>query len=336
MAKIGQKRRVRYPPYFIYTMDIKQKTKIKYLIQVFVLTFVFALFAIPALASEINSGNVIKLVNESRRAQGLSELVENEKLDKIAQDKANDMVRNNYFAHTSPVGINPWYWFEKESYDYRYAGENLAINFLSVETQHKAWMDSATHRKNILNPKYQEIGVAIAAGEINGQTSIIAVQEFGSRAGAPETLNNKENFSGKEKTNLIQDEKTKLGPAVLSVKDLGNEKLDFNNLSKFGQGNGGNSAGEYLKNILTQWNNNKAAVYSYAFDLALIILMLAIALAPAIFMKIAYDEIFSLIDERRKFRALSTISLKEYEEMLKNMGRSGMVGDARVIKVRPG
>ena len=94
------------------------------------------------------------------------------------------MIKNDYFAHTSPQGISPWYWYDKDNYDYKYAGENLAINFLKAEDQQKAWMDSPTHRKNIFNPNYQEIGVAVAAGEINNQTAIITVQEFGTLSGA--------------------------------------------------------------------------------------------------------------------------------------------------------
>lgn len=319
------------------TLVMTNKTKIKYFIQTFALAFVFTLSYVPALASEINSDSIIKLVNESRRAQGLNELTENEKLDQVAEDKVNDMIKNNYFAHTSPAGVSPWHWFEKNNYDYRYAGENLAINFLSVETEHKAWMDSPTHRKNILNSKYSEIGVAVAAGEINGQTSIIAVQEFGSRAGAPETLNDKNNFSGQEKTNLIQDEKTKLGPAVLSVKDLGSEKVDFENLSKVGRDNSNSSIGEYFKNILAKWNNNKLIVYGYAFHLSLMVLMLIIILTPAMFIKIAYDYILLMASKKKEPDKLYAISLKDYRGIIQNLGEAGNItGDIKTIKIRPG
>jgi len=185
---------------------------------IFVLVF-FLSFNL-ALASEIRVGNVIQLVNESRTKQGISVLEENKILDQIAQDKLNDMIKNDYFAHTSPQGVNPWEWFSKNKYDYKYAGENLAIGFSEVEDQHKAWMESETHRKNILNDKFQEIGVAVGAGEIHGQLSIIVVQEFGTLANAP-LKSSKKNQSFEYKKDIIKSEE-KIGamPMVLSSKEV--------------------------------------------------------------------------------------------------------------------
>jgi len=130
-------------------------------------------------AAEINEQSVVKLINESRMTAGLDVIVSDNTLNKVAADKLEDMIKNNYFAHTSPKGLTPWNWYEKEGYDYKFAGENLAINFLTAESQHKAWMASPTHRKNIMNPLFRDVGVAVGAGEINGQMAIITVQEFG-------------------------------------------------------------------------------------------------------------------------------------------------------------
>lgn len=134
-----------------------------------------------ALASEINRENIIQLVNQSRNNSGFESLIENEKLDKAAEEKAEDMIAKNYFSHNSPEGVTPWYWFDKNGYDYKYAGENLALGFSSAEDEHEAWMESPTHRKNILNPNYGEIGVAVKNGRIDGKFVIVAVQMFGSR-----------------------------------------------------------------------------------------------------------------------------------------------------------
>jgi len=131
------------------------------------------------LASEITKENVIKLVNEARESNLVEPLAENEDLSKAAEEKAEDMIKNNYFAHNSPQKITPWYWFEKNNYNYAYAGENLAINFSDAERQQGAWMNSATHRKNILNENYREIGVVVEKGVIDGQEGIITVQFFG-------------------------------------------------------------------------------------------------------------------------------------------------------------
>lgn len=132
-------------------------------------------------ASEFTSEKVIQLVNESRLSHKEDILVRNDLLTKAAQMKADDMFSNNYFAHTSPEGKTPWVWFKNVGYDYEYAGENLAIHFTNPETQHQAWMKSITHRKNILNPEYREIGVAVRRGVLEGHDTIVTVQEFGRR-----------------------------------------------------------------------------------------------------------------------------------------------------------
>lgn len=277
MAQIRQKRtgespfcaffRGNYPCFIAAKMKKNKNKKILLAAQgIFMLLF---FVANTALASEINSDNIIKLVNSSREKEGLMPLKENEKLNRIAQSKLDDMVTNKYFAHTSPQGTSPWYWFEKNNYDYRYAGENLAINFLKVEDQHEAWMKSPTHKKNILNSNYLEIGVAVGAGTINGQNSIIAVQEFGTRVGSEAELNDSRNFSGKEKTNLIK-EGEKLGPAVLSVKDIGGNTPH--------SGNGESGAWKSLADSL-----NDGAAYQYLFTASFILIILAITVAPAVF-----------------------------------------------------
>lgn len=170
-----------------------QNLKTKYLLEALAFAFVFLVLAVPVLASEISSQNIISLVNASRTKKGLSLLEENSALSKIAQAKLDDMIKNKYFAHTSPSGVTPWFWFSKVGYDYKFAGENLAINFSDAESEHEAWMESPTHKKNILNQNFQEIGVAVGTGEIDGKRSIIAVQEFGTKVGSAVLLSKTKN-----------------------------------------------------------------------------------------------------------------------------------------------
>jgi hypothetical protein len=120
--------------------------------------------------------------NEARVAAGLSSLRENPLLDVAAQDKANDMVANNYFAHTSPAGLSPWYWFGKAGYDFSAAGENLAVNFSDSSDVTNAWLASPEHRANILNAGFTDIGMASAQGEYDGQPAIYVVELFGTPA----------------------------------------------------------------------------------------------------------------------------------------------------------
>lgn len=160
---------------------------IKQKINIFFLGVVWAFFLLfpfhGVFASEITPDKVISLVNDARLANKAGILVKDEALTRAAQMKADDMFSKGYFAHTSPQGKTPWVWFEKAGYEYAYAGENLAIHFAQAEDQQRAWMESPTHRKNILNPEYREIGVAVRSGTLEGKKTIVTVQEFGRREG---------------------------------------------------------------------------------------------------------------------------------------------------------
>lgn len=132
-------------------------------------------------AKLITAQGIVELVNESRIKESLSPLLENARLSKAAAAKAEDMLQQDYFAHTAPSGKTPWFWIDKSGYNYQKAGENLAMNFTSVEAEHQAWMKSPLHQKNILNADFQEIGVAVKKGKIAGRETTVAVQMFGSR-----------------------------------------------------------------------------------------------------------------------------------------------------------
>ncbi len=108
------------------------------------------------------------------------------------------MAENEYFAHTSPEGVTPWYWFEKVGYDYNFAGENLAVNFTEAERVDQAWMDSPSHRRNIINERFEDIGIATAEGRYRGRRAYFVVQLFGTRA--PETV---ETFSYSEEQDPV-------------------------------------------------------------------------------------------------------------------------------------
>lgn len=131
------------------------------------------------LFADITKTSLIELVNQARQEEGKTVLTESQVLDQAAYLKAKDILDNDYFAHTSPTGVTPWYWFEQAGYDYQYAGENLAIGFLESEEVNQAWLDSPSHRKNIMNGDYNEIGIAVLSGNFQGQETTVVVQLFG-------------------------------------------------------------------------------------------------------------------------------------------------------------
>lgn len=130
-------------------------------------------------SSVITAEHLLDLTNQERRKYGLIELELNTQLGQAASAKGQDMLAKNYWAHVSPSGEQPWAFFTRAGYAYLYAGENLARDFTDANSVVAAWMASPTHRDNILNPHYQDIGFAIIDGKLNGVETTLIVQEFG-------------------------------------------------------------------------------------------------------------------------------------------------------------
>ncbi len=123
---------------------------------------------------------VISETNEARKEEGLAPVALNTSLAASAQAKADDMVAQKYFAHTTPEGERFWTFIDDAGYDYIYAGENLGTGFQSAEGLVKAWLNSPTHRANLLDAHYTEIGIGLKYGERNGKEGWYVVQHFGS------------------------------------------------------------------------------------------------------------------------------------------------------------
>lgn len=151
--------------------------KIKSIISVFVL---FAIVSTYSLAFALfSASSLVSMTNDQRSQGGLATLSTNQALANAALAKANDMFAKGYFAHTSPDGKTPWDFIHQAGYNYTYAGENLAISYDDASDLMQAWMNSASHRDNILSPNFKEIGIAVVSGNFNGSETIIVAQEFG-------------------------------------------------------------------------------------------------------------------------------------------------------------
>jgi hypothetical protein len=131
------------------------------------------------LLASIQSAFLVDLANRDRVEENVSVLTINPILVEAAQKKANDMVAKSYFAHTSPEGLTPWHWFKQSKYEYIFAGENLAVNFSESVDVHKAWIASPTHKQNIMDKRFTEIGIATADGFYKGRKATFVVQMFG-------------------------------------------------------------------------------------------------------------------------------------------------------------
>lgn len=119
---------------------------------------------------------IINQLNQERLENNLRPLKFNPELRKAAEIKVKDLIKNKYFLHTSPEGIKAWDILADIGYNYKYAGENLAMKFEDAISVHNAWMKSKSHKENILFENYTEVAVAIDEREGG---SLVAVEFFG-------------------------------------------------------------------------------------------------------------------------------------------------------------
>jgi|GEM_PF-6728680 len=130
------------------------------------------------LISTLSPAGVISWTNHYRSQHQLGLLASDSTLTKAAQNRLQDMVANNYFAHVSPSGVTPFQVAQAAGFTGRSFGENIAMGpFSSAEELVDAWMNSPGHKANILTSGFTHIGVAIGK---NSEGSWIAVQLFGS------------------------------------------------------------------------------------------------------------------------------------------------------------
>lgn len=134
-------------------------------------------------ATNVSVSGLLSATNAERAAAGKSALGLSGKLNTAAQGKANHMIANNYWAHTSPDGVSPWYWFGYAGYDYLTAGENLAYGFNTSDGVVNGWMNSSSHRANMLNGAYEQVGFGIANGSnYQGGANTVVVAHYGDPA----------------------------------------------------------------------------------------------------------------------------------------------------------
>ena len=134
--------------------------------------------------SAVLSNVLVDLTNIDRQNNNLPILATNPLLEEAANLKASDMAQKGYFSHNSPDGKTPWQWLDEVGYKFKYAGENLAVNFFDSNDIEKAWMNSKGHKRNILSEDFTEIGIGTARGMYQGREAIFVVQYFGKPAKA--------------------------------------------------------------------------------------------------------------------------------------------------------
>lgn len=188
-----------YQPHFWSSMSVKLSSLL--IIACFIgVSYGSLLIRKEGLTAQVIPSLLIDLTNQERARNNLGSLSVNNDLTKAAQLKAEDILANQYFAHTSPTGLTPWYWFDKIGYNFLSAGENLAIHFTDSNELENAWLNSPGHRANIVSGKYTEIGIAAVDGVFQGYPTTVVVELFGKPATRVATQS-PEVFSSPVKTN---------------------------------------------------------------------------------------------------------------------------------------
>ncbi len=171
-------------------------------------------------ATDINVTELFNNTNKARIKNGLSPLTYSPILAKAAEKKAKDMFEDNYWAHIAPDGTTPWDFIKGEGYTYTYAGENLAKDFDKSSSVVKAWLNSPTHRENLLNPNYTEIGFAVVNGILDGEETTLVVQMFGKPVGAKVISKKTSNVNNKLPSNINNTSSFESGSKIVSQPNL--------------------------------------------------------------------------------------------------------------------
>lgn len=120
-----------------------------------------------------NNARILEFMNAERAARGVRSVSRDPALDQKAQAWAEKLAAEARMYHSSS--------YAGMSVGYRSAAQNLAYqdNSLSAAQAHNMWMASGVHRKNILDPDFSNVGIAIVCSVASGKPYVMAVVEFG-------------------------------------------------------------------------------------------------------------------------------------------------------------
>jgi uncharacterized YkwD family protein len=130
-----------------------------------IITVVLAVVLVLSSTSALASGGtnyeakVVQLVNAERQKNGLNALSLDSAISSVARTKSKDMADNDYFAHNSPTYGSAGNMLKQFGISFTSWGENIASGQDTPEEVVNAWMNSESHKTNILSPSFTKIGV---------------------------------------------------------------------------------------------------------------------------------------------------------------------------------
>ena len=166
-----------YTPYLLHRSAL-----VVYVLVIFLFNIIVGQLGLSTVQAAVDAGTLYSLHNSNRSANGLSGLTVNSQLASSATSKAQAMLSSDCWDHFCPPGTSPWSFILNAGYEYIYAGENLGEGFTNSSTLMNAWMNSPTHRANVLSGNFTEIGIGFAYGNYQGNpNNTVVVVHFGSR-----------------------------------------------------------------------------------------------------------------------------------------------------------
>lgn len=129
--------------------------------------------------SDLTVLGVLDWINRMRNKNKLKSLIRDPLLDRIAQERLNDMFQKQYYKHVSPEGIGVLDIAKKNNYEFITVGENIALgDYANNEELVNDWMNSPGHQANILNISYAQIGIAVKKDNFENRRTWMAIQVF--------------------------------------------------------------------------------------------------------------------------------------------------------------
>lgn len=138
-------------------------------------------FGVLAYSTEMSRAQLLSSTNNRRSQNNVGNLTLNSSLSAAAQAKAEDMVAKNYWSHNTPDGKEPWVFINNAGYKYLKAGENLAYGFATSDSAVTGWMNSPSHKENMLDESYVDVGFGFANSEdyVNNGPQTVVVAMYG-------------------------------------------------------------------------------------------------------------------------------------------------------------
>ena len=205
-----------YHPHILHTKRALFYSAVFISMKAIVISFAILLplqvFVMPDIL-QAQQQEIIDLTNEIRVQKGMEPLQPFTKLYDSGQLKADDMAQKEYFEHVGPDGRRLKDYMNTVGYEYKYAGENLAMGFADAQSLVNAWVNSPTHYANLIDTDYLEFGVGLHVGQYDGTPTVYVAQHFGKKVGTKKSV-------GSLKVVLDEKVEEKIKSDFISEKDM--------------------------------------------------------------------------------------------------------------------